>query len=177
MSERPWIPTEPQGKSMLTPEIVAEIIECLKPGIQSILARYGRKYFHVVVIDPVDRKTILFCGPVGGPIEEYPREYNTVAMLKAVVSARTRMDTGEVVTSAAHLLAEGDVIYQGGVNYRGLVVAGSGAQAPVDEAIALMIASQLSAYCQVRVNDQQAIAAKGGSYLIPPTEPQVPASS
>jgi len=154
------------GIPLLTAEIVAQIIGRLKPGIKQLLEMYGREFLHIIVLDTIDGKTILFDGPAVGKVEDYPKPYRTVATLKAALSARTGLNTGDVMTVGAHLLAGGDVIYQGGVNYRSLVVAASGAQAPVDEAVSLMVAVQLSAWCQVQVQKLQADNVKGGSYVV-----------
>jgi hypothetical protein len=155
------------GKPILTREIVGKVVACLKPAIAQLLALHERKFLHLIVLDPVDGETVVFDGPVAGELKDYPRPYREIALEKARLSARTGMDTAEVHTRAAHLLAAGDVVYQGGVNYRGLVVSASGAQGPVDEAVSLTVAAQLAAWCQVQLQKLQSEAAKGGPFLVP----------
>jgi len=156
---------------LIAAKLVKEIITRLRPGIGNILDLHGREFLWVVVFDPSDGKTVLFDGVAAGDPAKCPPEYGDIARRKALLSARTGRDTGAVVAQNAHLLSKGDVIYKGGVNYNGLVVGASGAQGPVDEAIALMIAAQLSAWCQVCVAQLQDEAKKGGPYLVPVSEP------
>jgi hypothetical protein len=155
------------GQPLLSAEITATLIECLKPGILALLRQYRREHLHIIVVDPVDRATILFDGPAAGAVKDYAGDYRGIALKKAELCARTGMDSHEVHERAPFLMTSGDVVYQGGVNYRGLVVATSGAQAPVDEAVSLMIAAQLGAWCQVKVHELQEGAAKGGPWLAP----------
>jgi hypothetical protein len=156
------------GKPILTPAVVEKIVDCLKPSIRALLEMYERPFLHAIILDPIDGKTVLYDGPLNRTVKEYPRPYHEVAMKKAIVSARTGMDTSEVHAYAAFLLTEGDVIYsQGGVNCEGLVVATSGAPGPVDEAVSRMIAGHLLAYCQVQLQKLQAESPKSGSFLIP----------
>jgi len=157
------------GKPLLNRAVVAQVVGCLKPGIEALLELHGRKFLHLLVLSPMDRKTVLFDGPMTGAVDDYPRPYREIAIKKAMLAARTGVNTSEANGTCAHLLAEGDIVYQGGVNYRGLVVAASGAQGPVDEAVCLMVAAQLSAYCQVKSQELQKEAAKGGPYLVPRT--------
>jgi len=156
------------GKPLLTPAIVKRIVDCLKPAVRSLLEFYERPFLHAVILDPLDHKNVLYDGPLIGDAKDYRKPYDLVARKKAAVCARTGLDNGDVHAVAPFLLTEGDVIYpQGGVNYHGLVVATSGAQGPVDEAVSRMIAWHLLAWCQVEMQKLQAEAPKGGPFLIP----------
>ena len=152
-------------EQLLTPDLVKAIIEILKPAIQGLLAAYGRECLYVVVLYPGSGQP-LFSESVGAEIPPN-KPYADVALNKARLAFRTSMNTGAVITQAAHKMRVGDVVYQGGVYYDGLVVASSGAQAALDEAVSSMIAAQLSAYCQMVVSEQQKAALAGGAYLLP----------
>src|ERR1019366_3174196 len=92
------------GKSILSPNLVNDIITRLRPGIGNILELHGREFLWVVVLDPIDRKTILFDGVAAGDPAKCPAEYGDIARRKAVLSARTGQNTGTVGTQNAHLL-------------------------------------------------------------------------
>jgi|GEM_PF-6162132 hypothetical protein len=153
------------GKPILTKEIVAEIIEALKPSIQALLKMHGREFMHVVVGNPYNAKIPLFEGPVG-KIEGQPQKYIGIATLKNELSARTGLNSNEVLNIAPHLMLHGEVIYQGSVNLAGLPVSASGGPGPLDEAISFMIAVNIRAYCQILVQKQQEAAKTGGPWVM-----------
>ncbi len=158
---------------ILDARIVHLIVDALTPGIQATLALYNRKYFHLVVLNPHEEGDVFFNAPIAGPVTEYPKPYDEIAMLKATVSRRTKMDTIDLLTSEPALLVEEDVIFQGGVYYRGIPIGGSGAPAPEDHAICVSVGAHLTSYCQMAVQEMQATAQKGGHFKIPAIVPKV----
>ncbi len=153
---------------LLTPEVVARIISVMRPAITGQLDYFGRGAVHVVVLDPVRDGEILFDGIVAG--KKSPR-YKKNAMAKAKMALRTGEDGNDVIYAAPHLMQEGDIVFAGGVNEDGLIVAASGAQPYVDHAIASQIAFALIAYCAHQVASAQADALKPGGALFLSTPP------
>lgn len=155
------------GRPILTAEITRNIIECLKPSIAKLLEMHDKKCLHVMVFNTNVSDEPLFDGPVAGDPKDYPNPIDMVALAKANLCNRTGISTWTAITSAAHLMMEGDVIYQGGICFDGLIIVASGAPAPLDEAISLMIGVNLSAWCQIRMEHIRTEVRKSGGYLIP----------
>ncbi len=151
-------PKQDTETGILTREIVATIIESLKPSINALLALHERKYLYVVVYQDHGPWEPLFSGAVGAQDGEMPEKYGLIANAKAELSRRTRMNSADALQAAAHTLQGGDVFYQGSVYLFGLIVAASGAPGPLDEAISSMIAANLRAYCQIIVAKQKETA-------------------
>ncbi len=77
------------------------------------------------------------------------RPYDQIAHSKAMLSARTGMSSREVQLMHPNLLEEQDVMYWGSAISDGIIVAGSGVQPWIDEAISIATL----AFCNGLVND------------------------
>ena len=75
--------------------------------------------------------------------EDYEFPYGKIALGKARLALRTRMDTGEVIATAPHLLEHGDPVFEGGVYFRGIAVGTSGVQSEIDEMISAAVADAM----------------------------------
>lgn len=110
----------------------------------------GRGAMHVVALVPGCpysenlSDAVLFEGRVVAPGGDYKDKYESIAMAKAKMALREKMDTRLIVTKP-HLLKPGDVKYSGGVFACDTAIGVSGLRSQDDEFIGRWIAARIAA--------------------------------
>lgn len=157
---------------LISIEKVIQIIRDIRPFVAATLAQFPRtdgsprNQMHVVVMLPNAAAYGVISLPILGLQEDYRAPYDKIAAAKASLCKRTGVNSSKVLNDAPFLLETGDVVYQGGVNLDGLVVATSGGPAQIDEAISMTIALLIKAHYQIAVRAMQDQIADGGPYEI-----------
>lgn len=116
----------------LTPEFLEECLRILGPMItENFITKVpGRVAICIQVLDPTNPNAVpLWTGILGSEpdSEKWPHPYLKFVNAKAVSAFNTRMSNHEVQASAPYLLVGDDFKFGGGIYYKGLVVATSGA--------------------------------------------------
>jgi hypothetical protein len=131
--------------SFLTSADAQEVIDVLAPSINAALAAWGkRQHLAIVIHDPTDPNSMLLEHGIGNPAD-WEHDYMKIAHAKAALCARHGCDSADVIDVTPFLLQEGDVVFPGGINRSGLVVACSGVQGYYDVMFAEWIAAALLA--------------------------------
>lgn len=100
--------------------------------------------------DDLVGRNVLFERSFGDPAK-WGNEYDTIARAKALLAARTEMDTRTVISDFPQLLLPGDIRYAGGIHRQGGFCFGfSGVEPDMDHALAHTFAELLLG--RMRVN-------------------------
>jgi len=122
---------------IITEEIANKAIELVSPAIQAAFDTgvANKACFHITIGVSQSDGTYKTLAVKNFGHDDWQRPYDQIAHAKAVLSARTGKNSREVQLMHPNLLEEQDVMYWGGVISDGIVVAGSGVQPWIDEAI------------------------------------------
>ncbi len=142
---------------ILTPGLVQEAYELVRPMIEATLKSHCKRQHLAVVVTVTDfitqrditksfKESCFFTANIGYDADwEY--EYDVIALSKAEKSARTGKGTAEL---PPHYLIDGDVVYWGSVVLDDIVVACSGVEPFYDEMFSMWIAAAIKALAKKR---------------------------
>lgn len=138
---------------LLTRELVQNAFHLALPAIMALLERdeswIRRSALHVVVMvegSTGEEPELLHAEDMGNlPHHEWSLPYDQIAVSKAKLALRVKMDTGVVITLHPELLKQGDAKYRGGVYRHGIAVAASGMQSYWDQMVARWLLDAIEA--------------------------------
>jgi hypothetical protein len=136
---------------IITEEIAMTAIELVSPAIQAAFDTgvANKACFSITIGVVKDDGSYKPLAVKNFNEEDWGRRYDQIAHAKAVLSARTGKSSREVQLMSPNLLEVTDVMYWGSAVSSGIVVAGSGVQPWIDEAIS----AAALAFCNGLVND------------------------
>lgn len=130
---------------LLTVDMVKQAMPIVEAAYREMLRQnmLKRPDLYMVVLDPtkpfgstVMWKGLVLYGHEFTSSHEWENPYDEFAAQKAYASLRTGMPSRIIRECAPHLLGEGNTVHGGSVVHDGLIVACSGVQPWLDEAIA-----------------------------------------
>lgn len=149
----------------LTREICETAWECCRPSVvrAAHLGVTNKLAGTIVVLDPWTGE-YLFSAVVD---LDHPdkSKYDEIALAKARVSWTTGLTSRQVQQDAPHLYLPGMTKWGGSAIENKLVVAFSGVQAVIDEAIAWMMLNWILAICQDEMTKPDGVMASGSSFI------------
>ncbi len=134
--------------ALLTPELVGQVAEILRPSIEAIIKiDPKRKAAYVVVLDPASHITATLWEGVFGEKDKtkWPNPYDKFANAKAAISRETGLSGHIVQRDRPFLYKRGDFKFGGSIVFNGIIVATSGLAWHHDLMISGMVASSLYA--------------------------------
>ncbi len=143
--------------SILTQEVISSVVEAVLVNALPTARRIGdpeKKGFHIVVAfvnGKAEGLGFMDCVAYNSPWGDVTNKshYEGIAFGKARLSWQCEQDTNRILTESPNQCEPGDPKYQGGIFYRGIAVGVSGLEAPLDEMVAMWIATALVAKAQL----------------------------
>lgn len=145
---------------ILTPSLVNEAIEMVRPHIAATLKSHAKREHLAVVVTVTDlinsrghdttAKVDMFIIAHFGDKSAWEHEYEQIAISKAEKSVRTGKNTAEL---APHYLLGGDTLFWGSVVLDDIVVGCSGVESYYDEMFSMWIAAAVKALAKKRFSE------------------------
>ena len=148
--------------SFLTTNVVASVVEKVLPLALQAAHAIGdptkRKFYIVVALENGARDGAPFADCIVYQskynfADDLTNPYDRIAINKAELSWTYKVSSHRMVTEMPQLAQNGDMKWQGGAYYRGIAVGVSGLQAPVDEMVAMWVATALIAQAQLMMKE------------------------
>lgn len=137
--------------TVLSAELAEAITHHFKATIQSMIDLGDiPRDLSIIVLDPRDTDTILVQLDMGNK-KHWRYKYDEIALNKARLSAKHRMDSGTIIRDYPHLLVDGDTRFRGGVYHKGIPAAISGLPSHLDESFARSLVELIIGFCSTEV--------------------------
>ncbi len=135
--------------ALMTSALVAQAFKNILPLLEKDLENKDRATLCFHAIDPcatvqrVGAPVDLWCGTAGADDAASVKNYPMNAKKKTHIVWKTGMSTTFLRADYPHLFEKGDFKYDGGVNYKGIVVGASGMTQEDDARWALKLATEI----------------------------------
>jgi len=141
-----------------------EALRLALPTIDRVLDRLGKTDLYVCVLIKIDEDPgLMHLAQISmGRVNKWEYQYDEIARAKARLSARTGMNSREVLLLHPELLQPGDIKWWGSVVNSSIIVAASGLESWEDEAICKVVSALYSMLNETEIENNRS---QEGYYL------------